>query len=204
METTGWIFMSGRWCDGSACAALNACNEIHGFKLQVSFEHTSELIGRITTHTGSAAFLRRSVALSTLHPGSPLPPNFVLTGPPDCPTLLLQRQLDFWTLTWRLDGSGLLHACSPRLEPRAPVLLATIAHVLLPAFAMPAKSRFTRLDAFTKTVEDARVRTTSGGIVTITSLLIVLYLVWGEWTEYRRIVVRPELVVDKGRGTSPP
>ena len=67
---------------------------------------------------------------------------------------------------------------------------------------MPAKSRFTRLDAFTKTIEDARVRTTSGGIVTIASLLIVLYLVWGEWADYRRIVVHPELVVDKGRGTT--
>ena len=66
---------------------------------------------------------------------------------------------------------------------------------------MPAKGRFTRLDAFTKTVEDARIRTTSGGIVTITSLLIVLYLVWGEWADYRRVIVHPELIVDQGRGT---
>ena len=65
---------------------------------------------------------------------------------------------------------------------------------------MPAKSRFVRLDAFTKTVEDARIRTTSGGIVTIASLLVVLYLVWGEWADYRRIDVHPELIVDKGRG----
>jgi endoplasmic reticulum-Golgi intermediate compartment protein 3 len=65
---------------------------------------------------------------------------------------------------------------------------------------MPAKNRFVRLDAFTKTVEDARVRTTSGGIVTIASLLVIFYLVWGEWADYRRIVVRPELIVDKGRG----
>ena len=65
---------------------------------------------------------------------------------------------------------------------------------------MPAKSRFTRLDAFTKTVEDARVRTTSGGVVTIVSLLVVFWLTWGEWADYRRVTVRPELVVDKGRG----
>lgn len=65
---------------------------------------------------------------------------------------------------------------------------------------MPAKSRFTRLDAFTKTVEDARIRTTSGGVVTITSLIIIFWLVWGEWADYRRVTVRPELVVDKGRG----
>jgi Endoplasmic Reticulum-Golgi Intermediate Compartment (ERGIC) len=67
---------------------------------------------------------------------------------------------------------------------------------------MPAKSRFTRLDAFTKTVEDARIRTTSGGVVTIASLLVVLYLIWGEWSDYRRILVQPELIVDKGRGMS--
>jgi len=65
---------------------------------------------------------------------------------------------------------------------------------------MPAKSRFTRLDAFTKTVEDARIRTTSGGIVTLCSLLLIFYLVWGEWAEWRRIEVHPELIVDKGRG----
>jgi len=69
---------------------------------------------------------------------------------------------------------------------------------------MPVKSRFTRLDAFTKTVEDARVRTTSGGIVTIASLLVILYLVWGEWTDYRKVLVQPELIVDKGRGKSNP
>ena len=66
---------------------------------------------------------------------------------------------------------------------------------------MPAKSRFTRLDAFTKTVDEARIRTTSGGVVTIISLIVVLFLSWGEWADYRRIVIHPELVVDKGRGT---
>lgn len=65
---------------------------------------------------------------------------------------------------------------------------------------MPAKSRFTRLDAFTKTVDEARIRTTSGGVVTIVSLLVVLFLSWGEWADYRRVVVHPELVVDKSRG----
>lgn len=65
---------------------------------------------------------------------------------------------------------------------------------------MPAKSRFTRLDAFTKTVDEARVRTSSGGIITIVSLLVVFWLAWGEWADYRRITVHPELIVDKGRG----
>ncbi|KAL2757417.1 hypothetical protein ACRALDRAFT_2099004 [Sodiomyces alcalophilus JCM 7366] len=65
---------------------------------------------------------------------------------------------------------------------------------------MAGKSRFTRLDAFTKTVDEARIRTSSGGIITIVSLIIVLWLAWGEWTDYRRIEIHPELVVDKGRG----
>ncbi|KAF3484196.1 endoplasmic reticulum-Golgi intermediate compartment protein 3 [Arthroderma uncinatum] len=65
---------------------------------------------------------------------------------------------------------------------------------------MAGKSRFTRLDAFAKTVEDARIRTRSGGVVTIAALLIVIYLVWGEWNDYRRVVIQPELIVDKGRG----
>ncbi|KAH0608825.1 uncharacterized protein H6S33_001053 [Morchella sextelata] len=65
-------------------------------------------------------------------------------------------------------------------------------------------SRLTRLDAFTKTVEDARVRTTSGGIVTIVSVFIVFVLVVGEFNDYRRIIVRPELVVDKTRGEQLP
>lgn len=69
---------------------------------------------------------------------------------------------------------------------------------------MPPKSRFARLDAFTKTVEDARIRTRSGGVVTITALLVIFFLIWGEWSEYRRIVVLPELVVDKGRGMFSP
>ena len=50
-------------------------------------------------------------------------------------------------------------------------------------------------------IEGWRIRTTSGGIVTIVSLLVVLFLAWGEWSDYRRVIIHPELVVDKGRGT---
>lgn len=63
-------------------------------------------------------------------------------------------------------------------------------------------SRLTRLDAFAKTVEDARVRTTTGGVVTIVSVLVILFLVVSEWRDYARVIVRPELVVDKTRGMS--
>src|SRR5215469_8940082 len=60
--------------------------------------------------------------------------------------------------------------------------------------------RFSRLDAFTKTVGDARVRTSSGGIVTISSILVILYLLLVEWNDYCRVILKPELIVDKGRG----
>lgn len=83
-------------------------------------------------------------------------------------------------------------SCRERLSEKVVLIFAIVA--------MPAKSRFTRLDAFTKTVDEARIRTTSGGIVTIVSLVVVLFLSWGEWADYRRIVIHPELVVDKGRG----
>ncbi|KAF8424636.1 endoplasmic reticulum vesicle transporter-domain-containing protein [Tirmania nivea] len=61
-------------------------------------------------------------------------------------------------------------------------------------------NRLTRLDAFTKTVEDARVRTTTGGVVTISSILLILFLIISEWRDYSRVIIRPELVVDKTRG----
>ncbi|KAI5799157.1 endoplasmic reticulum vesicle transporter-domain-containing protein [Peziza echinospora] len=65
---------------------------------------------------------------------------------------------------------------------------------------MARGSRLTRLDAFTKTVEDARVRTTTGGVVTISSIILIIFLIINEWRDYSRIVIMPELVVDKTRG----
>jgi len=65
---------------------------------------------------------------------------------------------------------------------------------------MTSRSRLTRLDAFSKTVEDARIRTTSGGLVTLVSVMMVLFLVVGEIRDYRSVQVHPELVVDKSRG----
>lgn len=36
--------------------------------------------------------------------------------------------------------------------------------------------------------------------MTIVSLLVVLWLAWGEWSDWRTVVIKPELIVDKGRG----
>ena len=63
------------------------------------------------------------------------------------------------------------------------------------------KSRFRAFDAFQKTVEEARIRTASGGLVTLVSACIIFWLVVLEVWDWRRIVVRNELIVDKTRGT---
>ncbi|KAK6458788.1 endoplasmic reticulum vesicle transporter-domain-containing protein [Scheffersomyces xylosifermentans] len=60
-----------------------------------------------------------------------------------------------------------------------------------------AKPRLMSIDAFAKTVEDARIRTTSGGIITLICVLIVLVLIRNEYNDYTTIISRPELVVDR-------
>jgi hypothetical protein len=65
---------------------------------------------------------------------------------------------------------------------------------------MGQPKRLLSLDAFSKTVEDARIRTASGGLVTIVAAVIILWLTVSEWVDYRQVVYRPELVVDKARG----
>ena len=121
----------------------------------------------------------------------------------------LQRGLNIYKLCYTSGNhfSQLYHHCNSFLFILFFSLVIASCWISIDPFCcwleqltMPAKNRFVRLDAFTKTVEDARVRTTSGGVVTIVSLLVIFWLTWGEWSDYRRIVVRPELVVDKGRG----
>lgn len=52
-------------------------------------------------------------------------------------------------------------------------------------------------DAFAKTVEDARIKTALGGIITLVCVLIVLFLIRNEYSDYISIISIPELVVDK-------
>ncbi|CAN6614324.1 ER-derived vesicles protein Erv46p [Trichomonascus vanleenenianus] len=59
--------------------------------------------------------------------------------------------------------------------------------------------RLLSFDAFSKTVEDARIRTASGGLVTIVSLVVIAWLTISEFLDYRAVVYRPELIVDKAR-----
>lgn len=64
------------------------------------------------------------------------------------------------------------------------------------------KGRFRAFDAFQKTVDEARIRTTSGGLVTLVSACIIFWLFVLEVLDWRRIVVRNELIVDNTRGFS--
>ncbi|KAI3406870.2 ERV46 [Candida oxycetoniae] len=58
-------------------------------------------------------------------------------------------------------------------------------------------SKLLSLDAFAKTAEDARVKTTSGGIITLICCLISMILIRNEYLDYSTIVTLPELVVDR-------
>lgn len=62
---------------------------------------------------------------------------------------------------------------------------------------MSSRPRLLSLDAFSKTVEDARVRTASGGFITLICVFIVLLLIKNEYNDYQSVIVRPELVVNR-------
>lgn len=62
---------------------------------------------------------------------------------------------------------------------------------------MSSRPKLLSLDAFAKTVEDARVKTASGGLITLVCVFIVLMLIRNEYSDYMLVVVRPELVVNR-------
>lgn len=62
---------------------------------------------------------------------------------------------------------------------------------------MSSRPKLLSIDAFAKTVEDARIRTTSGGLITVICVVIVLLLIRNEYSDYTTIITRPELVVDR-------
>ncbi|OLY83886.1 putative endoplasmic reticulum-Golgi intermediate compartment protein 3 [Smittium mucronatum] len=64
------------------------------------------------------------------------------------------------------------------------------------------KSVFSRLqafDAYAKTMDDFKVKTISGAMVTIISILTVVLLIFSEYRNYKTIDMVPELIVDKER-----
>jgi len=56
------------------------------------------------------------------------------------------------------------------------------------------------LDAFGKTLDDVKVKTGFGGILTLFSFLLIVLLTLVEFVDYRRVTLQPSIVVDKSRG----
>lgn len=62
---------------------------------------------------------------------------------------------------------------------------------------MTSRPKLLSIDAFSKTIEDAKIKTASGGIITLLCCVIVLYLIRNEYNDYKTIINLPTLVVDK-------
>lgn len=62
---------------------------------------------------------------------------------------------------------------------------------------MTSRPKLLSLDAFSKTIEDAKIKTASGGIITLLCCVIVMYLIRNEYNDYKLIINLPTLVVDK-------
>ncbi|GAA99605.1 uncharacterized protein L969DRAFT_86871 [Mixia osmundae IAM 14324] len=59
---------------------------------------------------------------------------------------------------------------------------------------------FKGLDAFGKTLEDVKIKTGFGGILTLVSFTLIAALTLMEFVDYRRVHLHPSIVVDKSRG----
>ncbi|KAF9912536.1 hypothetical protein BX616_010306 [Lobosporangium transversale] len=60
-------------------------------------------------------------------------------------------------------------------------------------------SRFKSFDAYAKTLDDFRVKTSTGAAVTFLSAFIILVLLIGEFLDYRSVRIESSLIVDGGR-----
>ncbi|KAF9417751.1 Endoplasmic reticulum-Golgi intermediate compartment protein 3 [Podila epigama] len=60
-------------------------------------------------------------------------------------------------------------------------------------------NRFKNFDAYAKTLDDFRVKTSTGAAVTLASAIIIIILLMGEFMDYRSVRVESSLVVDSGR-----
>lgn len=62
-----------------------------------------------------------------------------------------------------------------------------------------SKSKLISLDAFSRAQDDVRIRTKTGALVTISCLFVTFLLLLNEWIQFKSIVVKPELVIDRER-----
>ncbi|KAI9142954.1 endoplasmic reticulum vesicle transporter-domain-containing protein [Paraphysoderma sedebokerense] len=56
-----------------------------------------------------------------------------------------------------------------------------------------------RFDAYAKTLDDFRIRTSSGGLVTIASAILIAVLITSEFVDWRTPEMKPQLLVDTSR-----
>ncbi|SCU96165.1 LAMI_0F05468g1_1 [Lachancea mirantina] len=61
------------------------------------------------------------------------------------------------------------------------------------------KSTLLSLDVFAKTEEDVRIRTRTGGFITLACIVMTMSLLLNEWFHFNKVVTRPQLVVDRDR-----
>lgn len=59
---------------------------------------------------------------------------------------------------------------------------------------------FRALDAFSRPLEDVRIRSSSGAILTLVSFLLISVLTLSSFLDYRRVQLSHNLEVDKSRG----
>ena len=57
---------------------------------------------------------------------------------------------------------------------------------------MSSRPKLISIDVFAKTVEDAKIKTASGGIITLVCIFIVMFLIRNEYKDYTLIITRPE------------
>lgn len=69
---------------------------------------------------------------------------------------------------------------------------------------MGKKPTLFSFDAFAKTLDERKIKTSTGGIITIVCILTTFVLLWNEYLDYNTIVLRPELVVDRDRNNKLP
>lgn len=64
---------------------------------------------------------------------------------------------------------------------------------------MSSSSKLLRLDAFSKTQEDVRIRTRSGGFITLLCITSVFFLLISDWKQFNTVSENPSLVIDRDR-----
>ena len=59
---------------------------------------------------------------------------------------------------------------------------------------MVQKSALLSFDAFSKTEEDVRIRTRSGGLISLSCVVLTIFLLISEWLNFNQVVTRPGLI----------